>query len=555
MKPDKKSWSGRIREWKETLGQPLDPVNLGCFRICFGLLMVLYIYLYRTPAIVKTIYLSADFHFTYPLFDWLGLPFPTAAIMSVITKVIAVSALFIALGLLTRVSAGVFFLTFGYMFLIEKTHYNNHYYLILLLSVFFMITGANRFLSLDRLIFKKHKKDTVPYWHLFLFQIQIVLVYFYGGLAKLNTDWISGRVTQNIFEGASDGFFFVTATAGLVIDFCVAFMLMYRPLRMTGILLSILFHVFIKYYLNVGVFPFLMIACSLLYIDPESIRNFLGLFREKKDRTVYHRPEPAERGPVSRPVWIFVCVYLAVQILVPLRSMLYPGHVQWNLKGDRFAWRMFSQDNLGHIDFFVTDVITGNTVEVPRLKGITIDAYSQMAFHPDMILQYARYLHDLYRTKGIYDPIITANSFVSLNGRPFSLFIHPDFNLAHPAINPDTRNLTGPAPFTKQDTRILPRNVGRFFSPAYQLAVIEEETLIPGDHPTVSVMQGLIDRMIRDPVISPYQISDMVAELQQILYTEYGHRFTVRQILDKIFEKTGPFDTVPSIDQLLKYFI
>ncbi|MGE0267516.1 MAG: HTTM domain-containing protein [Candidatus Omnitrophota bacterium] len=552
---DKESWSVRIRGWKETLGQPFDPVNLGCFRICFGLLMVLYIYLYRTPAIVKTIYLTADFHFTYSLFDWLGLPFPTAAIMSVLTKVIAVSALFIALGLLTRVSAGVFFLTFGYMFLIEKTHYNNHYYLILLFSFFFIITGSNRFFSLDRLIFGKNRRDYLPYWHLFLFQIQIALVYFFGGLAKLNTDWISGRVTQNIFDGASDGFFFVTATAGLVIDFCVAFMLIYKPLRKTGILLSILFHVFVKYYLNVGVFPFLMIACALLYLEPGAIRNFLGLFREEKDRTVYELPGEARRDPVARPVWIFICVYIGIQVLVPLRSMLYPGHVQWNLKGDRFAWRMFSQDNLGHIDFFVTDVITGDTVEVPRLKGITIDAYSQMAFHPDMILQYARYLHDLYQRKGVYDPIITANSFVSLNGRPFSLFIHSDLNLAHPDIHPDTKDLTGPAPFKKQDTLIDPKNVGRFFSPAYQMAVIDEETLIPGDHPTVILMQGLIDRLIRNPVISPYQISNLVVDLKQILYTEYGHHFTAKQILERIFEKTGPLDTVPSINQLLKYFI
>lgn len=552
---NKELWGEKIRQWRMALARPVDPVNLGCFRICFGALMIFYIYKYRSPSIVNAIYLTSDFHFTFPLFDLLGFPLPTPAIMTVVVKVTAICALLIALGLFTRLSSAVFMLSFGYMFLLEKTHYNNHYYLILLFAFLFIITGVNRFLSFDALIFRKNKKVFVPYWQMFLFQVQIALVYFFGGIAKLNTDWISGLVTQNIFSGASDGFFFVTATAGVVIDLCIAFMLMHKPLRGLGIILSVFFHAAIKYYLNIGIFPYLMIACTVLFFEPEDVRNFLGLFREKENRTAYPQPSAVSAGPAGTGVWAFVCAYLLIQVLVPLRFLVYKGPVNWTLKGDRFAWRMFSQDNLGHIDFFVTDVITGNTVEVPRLKGITVDSYNQMGFHPDMILQYARYLHDLYQKKGTYDPIITANSFVSLNGRPFSLFINSDLNLAHPAININTKDLIGEAPLKTTTTKIIPKNVGRFFSPAYQLAVIEEETLIPGDHPTVGVMQERIDRMIGDEFISPYQITDLVVELQQILYSDYGRHFTVLQILDKLFEMSGPYNTIPSVENLLKFFI
>lgn len=553
---NKEFWAEKIRQWRMALARPVDPVNLGCFRICFGALMLFYIYKYRSSSIISTIYLSSDFNFTFPLFDILGLPLPTAAIMAVVMKVMAVSALLMALGLFTRVSSAVFLLSFGYMFLLEKSLYFNHYYLILLFSFLLTITASSRFLSLDAWIFRKNKKEFVPYWHLFLFQVQVVLVYFFGGIANLNTDWISGLVTQNIFAGASDGFFFVSATAGVVVELCIAIMLMHKPLRSLGVIFSVLFYGAIKYYLNFGIFPYLMIACTVLFFEPETVRNFLGLFREKKDRIVFVLPPSVKAGPLGAAAWIFVCVYFFIQALVPLRFIVHPGPVNWTLKGDRFAWRLLSQDNRGHIDFFVTDVISGNTIEVPRLKGITVDKYNQMAFHPDMILQYAKYLHGIYQNQGIYNPIVTANSFVSLNGRPFSLFINSDYNLAHPAININTKDLIGEAPFKSTTTKIMPKNVGRFFSPAYQLAVIEEETLIPGDHPTVKVMQERIDRMIGDEFISPYQITDLVVELKQTLYADYGRQYTVIQILDKLFEKSGgPYNTIPSLDQIIKFFI
>lgn len=34
------------------------------------------------------------------------------------------------------------------------------------------------------------KVNTVPIWLLFLFQFQIVVVYFFGGIVKLNYDWL-----------------------------------------------------------------------------------------------------------------------------------------------------------------------------------------------------------------------------------------------------------------------------------------------------------------------------------------------------------------------------
>ncbi|MBP9853555.1 MAG: HTTM domain-containing protein [Candidatus Omnitrophica bacterium] len=546
--------SNKITEWKKKLARPTNPVSLACFRIGFGIFMFFHIYLYQTPDVINAVYLSPDFHFTFPLFDWLHLPIPTAVSISILLKIIAVSALCIAIGLLTRISAGIFFITFGYIFLLEKSEYSQYYYLVLLLSFLFMITNANRFFSVDNLIFKQSKKNAIPYWNLFLFQFQFILVYFFGGIAYLNNDWISGRVVQSIFEGAGDLFFFATSISALLILLSAPLMLIYKPLKYAGILLLVIFNAFIKYSLGFGIFPYLMIISSVLFIHLEEIRGLSRLFRPKKAAATI-QPEMAHSEAIKPGVWLFIITYVFFQFFIPLRFLLEKGPVQWTLNGSRFSWRLLAQNNLGHIDFFVTDIVTGETKEAPRLKGITVSSYLQMACHPDMIIQYARYLHDVYQKQGVYNPIITSNSFVSFNGRPFSLFINPEFNLAHPTIHPNSDNLLTPAPFVRQDTMITPKNVGRFFPPEYQLAVIEEESLLPGDHPTVGVMNDLIYQLIGDPTVSPAEISDTVVELHNMLYSKYGRHFTIKQILETLYDKAGQMTTVPSIDELIKYFL
>jgi len=47
-----------------------------------------------------------------------------------------------------------------------------------------------------------------------------------------------------------------------------------------------------------------------------------------------------------------------------------------------------------------------------------------------MILQYAHYLHDQYRQKGVADPVVTVESYVTLNGSGSRLYIDSTVDLA-----------------------------------------------------------------------------------------------------------------------------
>ena len=121
----------------------------------------------------------------------------------------------------------------------------------------------------------------------------------------------------------------------------------------------------------------------------------------------------------------FLALWFAAQVLVPLRHYAYPGDVAWNEEGHRFAWRMkLRQKRVTEAVFEVTDPATNRRWQVDITKY-------KMRMHPDMILQWAYKLEQLWRDlEGVEDPEVRARVMISLNGR-----------LPAPLIDP-TRDLT-----------------------------------------------------------------------------------------------------------------
>ncbi len=545
-----------IRKYRSYLAHPCDAVGLGLFRAVFGIILLMHVLVYRSPAILQEFYLSTDFYFSFPLFHWLHLPQPTPELLVWLTRVMIVSSIMLALGVLYRFAAGAYFVAFGYLFLLEKTYFNNHYYLILLFLFLLIITGADRFAALGPKLLGKAKERVVPYWHFFIFQILISLMFFFSGVAKLHPDWISGKVTQIIFAGADEWFIIFTALMGLIIDLSLGFMLMRRDKRKSGIFVMLCFAVFVKYMLNIGVFPYILIACSLLFIDPDYIRRILNVYRRRDRKLKFDEEEINASRQVSMPVFVFVIVFILIQVVVPLRHWIYPGAVNWNRFGDKFAWRMFAQENIGHIDFFVTDVLTGETIEVPRLLGINVATYMDMAQIPDMIIPYAGYLNQHYAKQGMYNPIVTVNALVSKNGRNFAMLIDPVKNLAHESVQKGKVSavlLDGNDP--ANITAINGKDAGSFYSAAYQLAVIEHEGLIPGDHPDVARIQNLMDDFSTSRMVSPYQISNLVVDIKNELYSVHGRPFTAIEVLEKLGQQFPNVESLPSFDEAIEPFL
>jgi vitamin K-dependent gamma-carboxylase len=142
--------------------------------------------------------------------------------------------------------------------------------------------------------------------------------------------------------------------------------------------------------------------------------------------------------PIKGSPWIlgFVIIYTSLQILVPLRHLLYKRHLQWTHEGSNFSWRMMADHHNTNMSI---------TVEDPRTKEVYIqfperllnDQQLTMACNPYMLFQYIQFLKQhLKQTMDIKNPIIRADIQVSLNGKPFQYMFDPTCNLSEVNYSP-----------------------------------------------------------------------------------------------------------------------
>jgi len=429
----------RIQHLSQILTRPTDAATLATFRVLFGAIMVWEVYRYHVYDRIFRYYILPQFYFTYEFFPFLT-PLP-GQLMYLVFFIIGLSALGIALGFFYRVSAILFFLSYTYVFLLDKAQYNNHYYLISLLAFLLIWVDAHRWASIDQKLRPNLQAETIPLWHHFIFKAQFVIVYFYAGVAKLNIDWLAGEPMRRWLLGRADyplfGPFFASewgayffSYGGLIFDLSIGFLLLWKRTRLLAVVPLLFFHLTNKWLFNIGIFPYMMIAATILFADAGWPRRLLRSAKLKLPGTM---PTP---GKKSRAVALsFVGLYLALQILIPLRHWLYPSYVAWSEEGHRFSWRMKLRGKSGNIEYFITDPDAHQSWQVDLRKDLTARQIDKMATRPDMMIQYASYLKQEALAAGIERPIVRANAWVSLNGRPLQQIVDPQANLAEAPLN------------------------------------------------------------------------------------------------------------------------
>ena len=139
-------------------------------------------------------------------------------------------------------------------------------------------------------------------------------------------------------------------------------------------------------------------------------------------------------APLRPRQWLllgFIGVWLAFQVLFPLRHLLYPGSPSWTEQGHRFAWQMKLRDKDAEATFFVRDPATGREWRVALERYLLRHQAREMESRPDMILQFAHYLaREWAQTHGVERAEVRARVCASLNGRKAVLLIDPDRDLA-----------------------------------------------------------------------------------------------------------------------------
>ena len=441
---------------------PTDVASVVLFRVGFGLMMFWEVTRYFYFGWVEELFARPQFHFQYEWFRWV-VPIPADGMYLLFTA-LAIFALMIAFGLFYRIATILFFLGYTYVFLLDQATYNNHFYLICLLSFVLILAPLHKSWSLDVLRGAVLHTDQLPAIWLWLIRFQMGVVYFYGGIAKFDPDWLNGLAARELFGAANRGTIFQPlmdfslvhlfyAWTGLLFDLFIPFLMLYKPIRKWAFLGAVLFHTNNYFVFPIGIFPMLALVLTLIFFDAEFPRKIVPEKVKKFVREQY-RKRIAERRinltsakikvdstlVISRLMRLLLGLYVLAQLVLPFRYTIYPGWTIWHEEGHYFAWRMMLRQKITRIQFNVTHPSSGEQRYADPVDYLNSSQFKVFAGNPGMILLFAHHLDGLVNSNAGFDPKISAKIEVSLNGRPFRELVDPNLDLSQiPAYEPSYR--------------------------------------------------------------------------------------------------------------------
>lgn len=432
-----------IRRGLKYLNSPVEAAPLAAFRIFFGLMMLFSIIRFWAYGWIEKFYLQPTFHFTYLGFEWVQ---PLGIYTYPLFALCGLAAMGIALGFWYRISAILFFVSFTYIELMDKTTYLNHYYFISVLSFILILLPAQRYFSLDARRNPNLAVQRVPRWSIGAIKLLLCIVYFYAGLAKLNSDWLlhaqplatwlPGRYDLPLIGSLLEQTWvhYAFSWGGALYDLAIPFLLLYKPTRKFAFLLVVVFHVLTRVLFPIGMFPYIMIVSAFIFFSSDfhhgilaTLSRWLKLGKAHFDNNKSWKPQFNLSNSLRLGL---LTIILALQLLLPWRYLLYPGELFWHEQGFRFSWRVMLMEKAGYVNFKVVDLQSGERFYVDNTQFLSSFQEKQMSFQPDFMLEFAHFLERHFQQEqNRGDLAVYAESYVALNGRPSQLFIDPTVDL------------------------------------------------------------------------------------------------------------------------------
>ena len=446
------------------LSRPVDGAWLSAFRFVFGLLLAVSVLRFLAFGWVDRLLVEPSFHFKYWGFGWVE-PLPGPA-MHALFWVLLGAALATAVGFCFRFSAALLGSGFVYFQLIDVSNYLNHYYLAALLVWLLCVSPAHRTWSVDAWLARRRAARAGPEparvvaqgW-LYLFRFQIGLVYTFAGIAKAQSDWLLHGQPLSIWLGASTdlpvvGRWFTAPGVPLVLSWCgflfdttIALWLLWPKTRRFAFAVVVLFHTLTGLLLPIGMFPWIMITAATVFFAPDWPRRLaLRLAREGVPPGRAAPPEPKALGRGARVALGIGLAYCALQLVLPLRFLAYPGNVLWHEQGMRFSWRVMVRAKGGNTTFIVTNKATREEWHVSPRTYLTGLQEAEMSSQPDLILQLGHHIRRDFEARGRGPVEVRADSRVAFNGRRSAPLIDPNRDLTTIADGLSTRDWVLPAP-------------------------------------------------------------------------------------------------------------
>lgn len=424
------------------LFQKIDNSQIIVFRIFFGLLMAVESWGSIATGWVKETFVDPNFSFTFIGFEWTQ--FLIGETMYYIYAFLGFMGILIMLGAFYRIATILFALGWSLVYFMQKEHYNNHYYLVMLIAWFMVFIPANRYKAVDVWIWPKIRSNTTYLWTRLIFIIQLFIVYTFAAIAKLYPGWMNGDFLMILYERLANWahiniawdplteflrsreFAKAFAWLGFGFDLLIVPLLLWRKTRLIAFFAALFFHIFNSVTLHIGIFPYFALALAVFCFPTDFIRK---LFFPRKASFL---PGSSEFQPryQNKNFFAFVFVlYFAWQIYLPLRHWQIPGDVLWTEEGHRLSWRMMLRTKSASTQFYMLDKSTQEKQRVDLTQYLTPLQRNRIATRPDMIWQFAQYLKKIEASQG-REIEVYVESRLSVNGGPYHEYINSEIDLA-----------------------------------------------------------------------------------------------------------------------------
>lgn len=415
------------------LFKKIDNSPLIVFRIIFGFLIIAQSWGSILTGYVKERILPAKFTFNFIGLDFIQpLPGQWMYLYFIVMGVLGVGVL---IGYKYKWSIGFFTLMWAWVYFMEKTSYNNHYYLLLILCLLMCIVPAHRYFSLDVQKNPAIKNTAMPRWIPLLIIVQMGIVYTFAAVAKCYPDWLNGTVATNLMASKAhypllgdllqNPLFIWTITYfGIFFDLMITPLMLWKPTRTSAFIIAILFHLFNSIVFQIGIFPYLAIGLFIFYFPTKTIHRYF-----LPQKPYYHKSKEYELPSKKGLSLSLLGIWFAIQLFLPLRHWFIKGDVLWTEEGHRLSWRMMLRSRQGYSTFRVVNKKTGAETFIDKNDYLTPRQRVATATKPDMIWQFAQRLKEKFAKQG--QPVaVYVKSRVSINGHKAELLIKPKVDMA-----------------------------------------------------------------------------------------------------------------------------
>lgn len=407
--------------------------HLAFIRIAIGSWFFIDILSMLVSGYTKEAYVDAKMHFPFYGLEWI--PVLPPFFIYLLFTLLAIAAVGIIFGKYMHFALLFFLIGFSYIFMLDIVYTLNKFYLFLLLAFYLLFLPADRDISLRVKNNPGERLDTIPYWVILIFQLQLGIIYFFSGLSKLNYDWIYLAQPLTIFFsykwpfsmlGTGDinllAHFF--SIGGLFFDLSIIFLLLNKRTRYFGQLWQTAFHTLNFVILSIGSLSIFMCLLTWLLFPTPYLRRKLKL------KAISQQVVREDFIKYKHVVITALALCLVLHLIIPFRHYVHGNDVNWTEKGHRFSWRLMTRTKTGSsASFEVIDPTTNKSWKIRWTDYLTPRQYRKLSGETDLIISFAHYLKNEWKAKGYEKVIVKANVRTRLNGSTPAYLISPDLDL------------------------------------------------------------------------------------------------------------------------------